>query len=435
MEETQFQTQLEQLVQEIENQNPEQRKRGMQLLIRLYDLSKNLHLALEIDQRLKLMTQKIGALLEAERVSVMLMDKRSGELHVRVATGMREEIIPEAKMKFGKGIAGWVAESGKTLLVKDTKQDTRFPYRNGQQYQHDSFLVMPLRLRDRTIGLINVTNKVSRVSFTEMDQVVLEMVSDQLAAAIDQSLRYQEADRIAKAKVDFITIASHELRTPLTVIKETVSLLKDKIFGPLNEMQIRYLDRTKNHVDRLARLVNELLNIARLEGHEAPMQRAQLDLSQLIRTTVESFVPQAEKKGLRLAFDAELSLPKIWGDSDKLVQVLVNLISNSIKFTPKGGLIAVHAKPEEGDTVLIQVQDTGCGIPRSRQKEVFDRFKQLKSFAKEKTEGIGLGLAIAKEIVELHSGQIWVQSQVEKGSTFFVRLPIDPRDHEREQKK
>jgi signal transduction histidine kinase len=428
MEETQFQTQLQQLVGDIEKQNPRQRQRGMQILIRLYDLSKSLHRTLDLDERLKLIIQKIASLMQAQRVSIMLMDRRGGELYVRVAVGIPQAVIPQAKVKLGEGIAGWVAASGKPLLVKDVKEDKRFVYRNGSAYKDDSFLVLPLRVQGKVIGLINVTNKGDGTGFNELDQSILEGAVDSLAIAIDQAIRYQEASKIAKAKVDFITVASHELRTPLTVIKETVALVRDGIFGPLNEMQTRYLDRTKNHVDRLVRLVNELLSIARLEGHQVPMQRTYLDLAALIRGTVESFVPQAEKKELRLSFDADLSLPKIWGDSDKLIQVLVNLISNAIKFTPKGGIVSIHARPDEdGAWVLIRVQDSGCGIPKNRQKEVFDRFKQLKSFAKEKAEGLGLGLAIAKEIVELHSGQIWVQSEAEKGSAFFVRLPIDAR--------
>ncbi len=427
MEETQFQTQLQQLVDDIEKQDPQQKQRGMQLLIRLYDLSKSLHMTLDLDERLKLIIQKIASLMHAQRVSIMLMDRRGGELYVRIAVGMPEAIIPQAKVKLGEGIAGWVAASGKPLLVKDIKEDKRFVYRDGSAYKDDSFLVLPLRVQDKVIGLINVTNRSSGGGFNELDQSILEGLADSLAIAIDQALRYQETNKIAKAKVDFITVASHELRTPLTVIKETVSLVRDGIFGSLNEMQIRYLDRTKNHIDRLVRLVNELLSIARLEGHQVPMQRTYLDLAALIRGTVESFIPQAEKKELRLSFDADLSFPKVWGDSDKLIQVIVNLISNAIKFTPKGGIISIHARPEDGSWVLIQVQDSGCGIPKNRQKEVFDRFKQLKSFAKEKTEGLGLGLAIVKEIVELHSGQIWVQSEAGKGSAFFVRLPIDAR--------
>src|SRR3989338_8070227 len=183
------------------------------------------------------------------------------------------------------------------------------------------------------------------------------------------------------------------------------------------------------------RLCTESLGFARPEGRQIPMQRTCLDLAALIRGTVESFIPQAEKKELRLSFDADLSLPKIWGDSDKLIQVLVNLISNAIKFTPKGGIISLHARPEDGAWVLIRVQDSGCGIPKSKQKEIFDRFKQLKSFAKEKSEGLGLGLAIAKEIVELHSGQIWVQSEVDKGSAFFVHLPIDARAYKKNEEE
>lgn len=435
MEEKQFQTQLRQLVQEIEEQDPQQRQRGVELLIRLYDLSKSLHGSLDLDERLKLIAQKIGALMEAERVSVMLLDRRGKELYVRVAIGMNQTVISQAKTKLGEGIAGQVAESGSTLLVKDLKEDKRFNYRDGQDYRHDSFLILPLRVRGRVIGLVNVTNRISRQGFSETDQAVLEAQADHLAAAIDQAVRFQEADKIAKAKVDFITVASHELRTPLTVIKEVISLLREGIFGPLNEVQTRYLERSQSHIDRLVRLINELLNIAKLEGVETPMERSFLDLNALLQGSVESFFPQAEKENLRLEFKRHPSLPQIWGDADKLTQVLINLISNAIKFTPKGGKIEVSARAENKTSVLIQVQDTGCGIPRNKLEQVFDRFKQLKSFAKEPAEGIGLGLAISKEITQLHGGQIWVQSQVGKGSTFFVQLPVDARADTKQRRR
>ncbi len=432
-QEKEFEIRLGQLVQEINSQNPEERQRGIEFLIRLYDLSKGLHGTWDIDKRLKLTAQRLTNLLEVERVSIMLMDQKGKEFYIKVAVGMDDEVIHNTKVKFGEGIAGWVAQSGQALLMKDMQQDVRFSLRKGPQYYNNSFLVVPLRSKNRVIGLVNVSNKRSRENFTERDQRMLEFITDQLALVIEQSLQFQEAHLLAKAKVDFIAVAGHELRTPLTVIKEAISIVREGLVGPLNEVQQRFLDRTKNHADRLVRLVNELLSISKLESGQVALHRQLVNLEDLVTITTESFLPQASKKGIQLIHQIASGLPQIWADSDKLVQVLVNLLSNALKFTPKEGRVTVHVDSEPaGGSVVIRVEDTGCGIPQSELKTIFDRFKQLKSFVKEKSDGIGLGLAIAKEIVQMHGGQIWAESQLNKGSIFFAQFPVDARAHSTE---
>lgn len=245
-----------------------------------------------------------------------------------------------------------------------------------------------------------------------------------LAKDITEKQRYEKRlKELDKMKSDFVSNVSHELRTPLTAIKGSVDNMLDGITGALNEKQMRYLARVKSNTDRLTRLINDLLDLSRIEAGKIDLRPANLSLVALTREVAESLKPVAAEKLITLDVLSPSTGVTAWADRDKVAQVLMNLIGNAVKFTPVHGKVTVGVRPNGDDWVQISIADTGPGIPWEEISTIFDKFYQIAGADKHKTKGTGLGLAISKALVEMHGGKIWAQSEVGKGSTFCFTLP------------
>lgn len=229
-----------------------------------------------------------------------------------------------------------------------------------------------------------------------------------------------EADR---AKSEFVSTVSHELRTPMTAIKGYTDLLHAGAAGSLNAEQRRFLSTIKSNTDRLTSLINDLLDISRIETGRVRFELQAVQLGEVIADVVNALATQAESKSLNLTYEVAGGLPEVMGDRDRLNQVLTNLIGNALHYTPEGGEIEVRAYPVE-KAVRVDVQDTGIGVPPEDIGHIFERFYRSEHPVVQETRGTGLGLSIVKMFVEMHGGRIWVESQVGKGSTFTFVLPL-----------
>ncbi|PIR16390.1 MAG: hypothetical protein COV46_08645 [Deltaproteobacteria bacterium CG11_big_fil_rev_8_21_14_0_20_49_13] len=246
---------------------------------------------------------------------------------------------------------------------------------------------------------------------------------------------------IDKMKSDFVSAVSHELRTPLASIREAIALVFDGVAGDLTEKQKKCLEIALRNSDRLTRLINDLLNLSKIESGKIEMKRTSVSLEQVVGNVISTFEPQAQKAKAALKTDLDKDLPHVFADPDQLTQVLTNLIGNSMKFTPEGGEVRVaacdmrYAQASELMThdaqlmtdrcfVEISVTDTGPGISEADQKLLFQKFSQLDTGLTRKPGGTGLGLVISKEIVEKHGGRIWIESEVGKGTSFKFTLPV-----------
>ena len=236
---------------------------------------------------------------------------------------------------------------------------------------------------------------------------------------VEDITKEKEIDRM---KSELISNVSHELRTPLTTIKEGISLVVDGSLGPINADQKAALAIAKQDIDRLARLINDLLDISKIEAGRMELKKSSVDISSLAEEVLFSFQNQAGKKHIQLKTRLKRGLPPLYIDPDKISQVLANLISNGIKFTPENGSITLGVK-DKGKEVEISMADTGVGISQDNIARLFDRFSQFNRVYGPGERGTGLGLAISKEIVEMHGGRISVESEVGKGSTFTFSLP------------
>jgi PAS domain S-box-containing protein len=234
----------------------------------------------------------------------------------------------------------------------------------------------------------------------------------------------EKLQSIDKVKSNFISMVSHELRTPLTTIKAFIELLLVKPKMPEGQ-KVKLMSTINTEADRLSRLINDLLDLARIESGSIKWKVEELCLVSLIRNVITSMTPLFEKKRLLLttAFDSRLS--RVRGDRDRLVQVVTNILSNAVKFTARGGAIHVAVRQEEdpGARIVVEISDTGSGILAADLELIFEKFHRSDDKMSAETEGTGLGLAISREIVEHHGGRIWATSTYGKGSVFTFTLP------------
>jgi signal transduction histidine kinase len=256
-----------------------------------------------------------------------------------------------------------------------------------------------------------------REAYSGLEQKVKERTHE-LAFANE---RLKELDRL---KSDFVSNVSHELRTPLTAIKGAVDLVLREVPGPLTEKQIHYLTRVRSNTQHLAGLINDLLDLSKIESGRINVKLSRVSVGDLLHEVVETLRPVAAEKAIVLEATTPEPSIMVWADRDKINQVLMNLIGNAIKFTPTRGTVTVSAARNGKESVQVSVSDTGPGVPREEKEKIFEKFYQIADLEGAKPKGTGLGLAISKALVELHGGKIWVESEEGRGSTFSFTLPV-----------
>lgn len=239
----------------------------------------------------------------------------------------------------------------------------------------------------------------------------------------------EELEHLDRLKADFTAHVSHELRTPLTAIREGTALLLEEVPGPLTQPQREILDVVRSHSDRLFHSITSILDLSKMESKMMDYEFAMCDLGALMEKSVASFDLIARKQGIALSMGLRDRLPMLLVDERRVQQVLDNLLSNALKFTPRGGAVRVDAwlggmNREGAAFAEVAVSDTGAGIPRQELGRIFDHFYQSTSHKAQSKQGTGLGLAIARHIVEAHGGRIWAESETGRGATFHFTLPV-----------
>jgi signal transduction histidine kinase len=253
----------------------------------------------------------------------------------------------------------------------------------------------------------------------QLNQTLERRIQDRtstLQATVEQ---LQEFDRLKSA---FVGIVSHELRTPLTSIKGLAENLLEGLAGPLNEKQHYYASRIQLNADQLTRMLNELLDLSKIEAGKMELRPTALSLRELLADLLEGFQPLAQRKSIMMDILSMENMPKVRADRDKLYQVFANLLENAIKFTPSGGRVQIDAQVLDDRHIKVRVSDTGCGISEEHLPKIFDKFYRVQSGSGH-AAGTGLGLAIAKGLIELHGGTIAVESVPGQGSHFYFTVP------------
>ncbi len=291
----------------------------------------------------------------------------------------------------------------------------------------------------KTLGKGTESNERFVIQNSEGKMITIESINSPLMDSEGKVIGSVKAMRdiskeveIDRMKTEFISTVSHELRTPLTSIEGYIDLILDGDTGEINELQREFLGIVFQSAERLENLINDLLDVEKIESGKIQMNLEEISLSNIVNTAVKTMKPAAEKKGLKLISEIGEGI-EIYGDSDRMIQVLTNLISNAIKFT-KVGKVTVKLKLTNGNSETI-VQDTGVGISRSDQKKLFTKFFRANDEYAREAGGTGLGLSIVKNIVEKCGGEIRVKSELNKGSEFRVIIPLGKRRKKQKVKK
>ncbi len=335
---------------------------------------------------------------------------------------------------------GWIAllsEDGTTMSVqtgkeKDSAPDTIQPHLN-RIIKEGTVLVQsstgaprkneitaPVRRDDQTIALISV-HLIDR-PFDQDAELFMMRLADHAAVAIENTRLYYTAQQADKAKTQFISVASHELKIPLTSIRGYADLIRQGTVGPVTERQIKFLDTIRDNVDRMSTLVSDLADISRIETGRLKVEITAVALADCVVETTLSLRPQIEAKHQTLTLDLPDGMPMLLADRPRLVQILANLLSNANKYTPEGGDLKITARVEL-ESVRVSVQDNGIGLSESDRSKLFLQFFRSDEPAVREEPGWGLGLYVTQRLVELFGGEIGVESEMGRGSTFWFTIP------------
>jgi signal transduction histidine kinase len=361
-------------------------------------------------------------------------DEQSEEFLLRATDHMEEELITALRAnppRLGDGVVGRAAASREPVVVPNILEEHGYAPRMRQMLERFGFrasLAVPLLREERIIGGLVVRRKsvgefspeVIELLKTFATQSVLAIQNARLFREIEDKSRQIEAAN--RHKSEFLANMSHELRTPLNAIIGFSEVLQEKLFGELNEKQAEYTDDILTSGRHLLSLINEILDLSKVEAGRMELGVTTFDLPLAIDNARTFVRERATKHGITLDVDVDERVGEYIGDERKIKQILLNLLSNAVKFTPEGGRIGIHARQTNG-AVEISVSDTGIGITPEDQSRIFEEFRQVGTDYAHKSEGTGLGLTLAKKFVELHGGRIWVTSEVGKGSTFTFTLP------------
>lgn len=450
-----------------------------------FEVDRELSSTLNLQAVLEALVRHARSLCTADVAYLAHRDPEAPSAIVAACAGARSAAMAGWEIHPGKGRAGRVLTVGR-------------PWEPGESYDRESLedrvmdaegirasVLVPIRLQDSCVGVLGVGRREDAPFGTEAVEA-LQRLGDQAAVAVSNALAYREiaqlnltleakvAERtrelseantaleashqklreLDRLKSDFVSNVSHELRTPLTAIRMSVDNLLDGVVGEVAPSLQRYLAKVKNNTDRLVRLINDLLDLSRIEAGRIELHPTTVPIVDVMQDVVENLRPMAAEKALEMSVSPTPSPLLVFADRDKLQQVLINLAGNAVKFTPQGGAITLSARavaapedpanarsgvpdpsprdslspPRLGSSAPLQfvevsVADTGEGIPPEELAAVFDKFHQVRRDGRQKAHGTGLGLSIAKSLIELQGGRIRVESEVGRGSRFVFTLP------------
>jgi signal transduction histidine kinase len=403
-------------------------------LTALGEVSRALSSTLDIETVLDTIVSRASQLAGAAGCSIYEYDEAAERFELRAthhADARFVEALRAAPLRKGEGLMGRAAAMREPTQIPDiavpgayqsSVRDTllRFGYR--------ALLAVPLLREDQILGSLSFTRK-EPGEFSPEVVDVLKTFATQSALAIQNARLFREiADKsrqletASRHKSEFLANMSHELRTPLNAIIGFSEVLAERMFGEVNAKQAEYLQDILESGRHLLSLINDILDLSKIEAGHMELEPADYDLPGLIENALILVRERASRRGITLGRTIDEHLGVVHGDERKVKQVLLNLLSNALKFTPEGGRVDVGAGLR-GEMAQVSVADTGVGIAPADQEAVFEEFRQVGA-AEQKAEGTGLGLALSRKFVELHGGTIWVESEPGHGATFTFTLPV-----------
>lgn len=365
------------------------------------------------------------------------------EVSEELINALKLRMILHYKALFAEGNLPYQINEETLLIKKVVKYPaSRFTF---SLFQFDN-MFSPIFLGDNFYGCVEIFKE---SSFTSENATCFQTIAQQVSLPLKSATLYQEImetnkklERLERLKSEFISIVSHELRTPLTSIKNSLDIMLSGKCGELTPAYDKFLTMAKRNSQRLSGIINDLLDLSKIEAGKMDYHFKNMNVNSVIDYVTSALSVLIKNKSLTLNISAGENLPEVSGDAQRLEQVLTNLVSNAVKFTPEGGAITVKSEvvnaedieynerfaPDierlRGKYVLVSVQDEGIGIAPENLLVVFDKFAQIESSISRNVGGSGLGLPIAKQLIEAHKGAIWCKSELNKGSTFYFALPV-----------
>jgi signal transduction histidine kinase/CheY-like chemotaxis protein len=397
----------------------------------LAELARTINAAQDVGTVLQHVVDGARELCGCDLTSVALREPESRMVVMRNRAGNYHG--PESRLVIepGQGAGGLVLESGQPFRTDDMANDPRITPDHASVIETEGLvatLIVPIMVEGRVEGLLYVHRRSPR-PFNDRTEIILRRLAEYASIAIHnmQMLAHEhrmraEAEDASRMKDEFLATLSHELRSPLQPLLTWAYLLRSPNLDPATAE--RALDAIERSAKTLGQLIEDLLDVSRIVTGKLRLRTRPVRLPSVVRAATEAVEPAAVAKGVILEARIEPDPPAVLGDPDRLQQVLWNLVSNGIKFTPRGGRVTVSVAGRSAE-VVITVADTGVGIKREFLPHVFERFRQAESSTSRTYGGLGLGLAIVRHLVELHGGTVSVQSDGEgRGATFSVRLPV-----------
>src|SRR5512136_1326841 len=405
-------------------------RRTADRLQRILEISQILTSTYDLDELLQIILAAATELTRTETASILLLDDGATELRFAASTGSYRDKLMTMRVPVEGSLAGTILRSGEPMVFDNVQQDPRHFDGVDKQigFESRSMLGVPLLMRDRPVGVLEAWNKLDSSPFSEEDGQVLMTLAAQAAVAIENARlitalqkAYEQLNRVDQIKSDFIAIASDELRTPLGLILGYAAMLKEDLKNPDTMQQ---LDVVMSSALRLRDLIDDMVNVQHIEEGRAKLVLTEFALQDLVQRVVEAVNELYVAKEQEMLINLPPQPLSLTADIEKITLVLNNLLTNAIKFTDARGRIMLTAERKNGE-VQVHIADTGIGIPAREVERIFDRFYQVEPHLTRTHGGLGLGLAIAKGMVELHGGKIWVESIEGLGSRFSFSLPVE----------
>ncbi len=400
----------------------------IQQLERLIEVGRNLSAMLDLEPLLQSIIDVAADLTYSQEASILCYDEEQGNLVFLAAPWFKRAQMSQIRVPLDSSIAGQVFTCGEPIVVSDASNDPRI-FRDVDKrgdFETKSMLSVPMVFKGRTTGVLTAVNKLGKGTYTEEDINILEILASQAAIAIENAnylkeaqRAYQELAELDRMKTDFIAITSHELRTPLGLILGHATFMHDIVPGELKPQ----MDVIVKSSLRLKDIVEDLSKVNSFQTGEARIRRELMNLNVIVKEITDSLKFQADEKQIAMYLFLSPIPIMMDGDSDKIGIALSHLIRNAVSFTDEGGEVTIKTEALPG-YAKIEVIDTGIGIPEKDLTRIFDRFYQVEAHMTRRHGGMGLGLSVAKMMVEMHNGRLGVQSEVGLGSRFAIVLPL-----------
>ena len=432
------------------NKTQEELDKKILSLYALQRLSRIISTTLEENQIFKVIESTPFEDLGFEKAWALLWDDKENQFIPHLNIGYLHDEIETIKPQVNsdKDIYLDLIKSGKTFSSISVPHNTALREKINHIFKVNSFVISPILPKEGSKGFFFVGTENMDVAITEGDEELITILSNQIGQALENArlfektwhaqqelekkveertreltLAFEEVKKISKRKTDFISSVSHELRTPLTSIKGYAAILMEGKLGHLPAAAKERLEKINRHSDELVHMVNDLLDIARIESGRAVMKMEQQDLKTIISDVADLISIQCKNKNIKLITDIQKDIPPILADRTQLERVFINLLGNAVKFTPEDGKITIKTHTEN-NVIQVGISDTGIGIPPDSLSMLFEEFYRVDNPINQLVKGTGLGLSLVKHIIEAHKGKIWVESKPGKGTTFSFTLPV-----------